>query len=458
MNLWGGRFTKKSHQKFEKFNNSFEIDYRLFHEDIFSSIAWSKILCDVQVLTIQEQKIIETGLYDVEKEFINIKKKNIFNSEDVHSWIEKKLIEKIGILGKKLHTGRSRNDQIATDLKLWCKTKIKILFKKIVKLQTSFLNVAELYQNVIFPGYTHLQRAQPITFSYWCLAYFEMLERDYIKLKHALSNLDYSPLGSGAISGTSWEIDRHKLAQFMSFKTCTNNALDSVSDRDFIIELLSVSSISMMHLSRFSEDFIFYNTNEANFIELEDNITSGSSLLPQKKNPDILELIRGRCSTVYGCLFSVCTLLKGLPLSYNKDLQEEKRHLFLSLDMWESCLDISSLVLKNFKINVQKCQIAVQEGYSNSTELVDYLVQKNVPFREAHHIVGQIIIYAIQKKQPIENLELKELQKYHKKIDQTVYKVLTLKSCLNKKNSFGGSSLKRIEESLKNAKILLLNK
>ncbi|WP_343126573.1 argininosuccinate lyase [Buchnera aphidicola] len=458
MNLWGGRFQEKSHKKFKDFNNSLKIDFRLFKEDILASIAWSQILSDASILTTKEQKIIENGLKNILKNSFTKEKILNSNSEDIHSWVEKELIKKIGVLGKKLHTGRSRNDQISTDLKLWCKSKILQLLCQIKKLQSHLIKIATKYQNTVFPGYTHLQRAQPITFSFWCLAYFEMLERDKKRLNNALENLDLSPLGSGALAGTSWEIDRKKLAKLMNFRTCTNNALDSVSDRDYILELLSVASISMMHLSRFAEDLIFYNSNEANFIEFFDNITSGSSLLPQKKNPDILELIRGRCSTVYGGLFSTLTLLKGLPLSYNKDFQEEKRNLFLSIDIWKSCLEISILVLKNFKINFENCTKAAQKGYSNSTELVDYLVNKKVPFREAHYLVGRIVLKAIKKKKFIEQFTLKELQKYHSCISQDVFEFLTLEASLQKKNSFGGVSPSRVQEALNNAKIILSNK
>ncbi|ABJ90514.1 argininosuccinate lyase [Buchnera aphidicola] len=453
MSLWGGRFTKISNTEFDSFNNSLRIDHRLIKDDIKSSIAWSKILLDVQVLTKKEQKIIENTLLSILK-----KNKNNFtkilssNSEDIHSWLETTVINTIGDLGKKLYTGRSRNDQIATDLKLWCKRKSKKICRRIIQLQNDFLDNAYLHINTIIPGYTHLQRAQPITFSYWCLAYIEMLERDRLRILNLTQFLNSSPLGSGAISGTSWEIDRKKLAFFMGFSEITKNALDSVSDRDFILDILSAAAISMMHLSRFSEDLIFYNSGEANFIELSDSITSGSSLMPQKKNPDILELIRAKCSSVYGSLFSMFSLLKGLPLSYNKDFQEDKNHLFSGLDIWEDCLKISSLVLKNIKLKKSNCKKSAQLGYSNATELAEYLVKKGISFRDSHHITGKIVIASIKKNKCLEELDLLFLKKYCSKIESDVYQHLSLESCLNKKNSIGGVSNKQIKISLDQVK------
>ncbi|VFP87833.1 Argininosuccinate lyase [Buchnera aphidicola (Cinara piceae)] len=461
MSLWGGRFRKVSDIQFKKFNNSLSVDYRLIKDDIKSSIAWSKILLDIKILTNNEQKLIEKTLKWILKKYIyDFNKILSSDSEDIHSWIESILVNKIGELGKKLYTGRSRNDQIATNLKLWCKRKSTCILKAIVKLQRSFFNHASLQQNTIIPGYTHLQRAQPITFSYWCLAYIEMFERDRLRILDVINRLDFSPLGSGAIAGTSWNIDRKKLAKLMGFSDCTTNALDSVSDRDFILDILSAASISMMHLSRFSEDLIFYNSGEANFIELSDAITSGSSLMPQKKNPDILELIRGKCSGVYGSLISMFTLLKGLPLSYNKDFQEDKKYLFQGLDIWEECLNMSSLVLNNMKLNDIHCKKTAQEGYSNATELADYLVSKGISFRDAHHISGNIVIEAISQKKYLEELNLLVLKKYCSVIEKDIYQYLTLESCLEKKNAIGGVSKKQTKIALHNVenRLLLLEK
>ncbi|WP_075431657.1 argininosuccinate lyase [Buchnera aphidicola] len=446
MSLWGGRFTEVSQKQFKIFNRSLSVDYRLVEEDIESSIAWSKMLYETGVLTDQEQNLIEKTLSDILKHHTHdINSILSSDAEDIHSWLEKILIDKIGSLGKKLYTGRSRNDQIATNLKLWCKKKLRNIYLLIIQLQCKFLKQATIHLHTIMPGYTHLQRAQPITFSYWCLAYIEMFERDRKKVKQTLKNLDYSPLGCGAISGTSWFIDRKKLAKLMGFSNCTKNALDSVSDRDFILEILSVACISMMHLSRFSEDLIFYNSGEANFVCLSDSITSGSSLMPQKKNPDILELIRGKCSSVYGSLFSVFTLLKGLPLAYNKDLQEDKKNLFSALDTWEECLIMASVVLRNITVNIDICRVAAEKGYSNATEVADYLVNKGLSFRDAHDIVGKIVIEAINLNQSLVELDLLVYKKYHPFFSQDIYQILTLTSCLDKKNSYGGASFQQTQ-------------
>ncbi|MDE5285286.1 MAG: argininosuccinate lyase, partial [Buchnera aphidicola] len=367
-------------------------------------------------------------------------------SEDIHSWVESQLIKKIGNLGKKLHTGRSRNDQVTTDLKLWCKTQIFYLLEKIVKLQKTFIITAELYNTVIMPGYTHLQRAQPITFSYWCLAYVEMFRRDVSRLQDALKRLNVSPLGSGALSGTAWDIDREKLALSMGFDRSTRNALDSVSDRDYVIELLSIASISMMHLTRFSEDLIFFNSGEADFIELSDTITSGSSLMPQKKNPDALELIRGKCGRVYGSLISILIILKALPLAYNKDMQEDKEGLFDSLKTWNNCLSIAILVLENLHVKDSSCKKSAEKGYSNATEIADYLVKKGLAFREAHKIAGQLVLQAIREKKTLNQLELSVFQKYSALITKDIYKCITLEACLEKRISKGGVSLYQVNK------------
>ncbi|QCI15748.1 argininosuccinate lyase [Buchnera aphidicola] len=453
MALWGGRFVHESHELFKEFNASLPFDCILLEEDIIASIAWSKTLMKSDILTKDEQIKIESALLVLlEESKDNIKNILLSNCEDIHSWVEKKLIDKIGILGKKLHTGRSRNDQITTDLKLWCRKKIYILLENINNLQKHFILSAESYHNIIMPGYTHLQRAQPITFSYWCLAYVEMLKRDASRLKDLLKRLNISPLGSGALSGTAWKIDREDLALSMGFDSATNNALDSVSDRDYIVELLSSASISMMHLSRFSEDLIFFNSGEANFIELSDSITSGSSLMPQKKNPDALELIRAKCGRVHGSLISILIVLKSLPLSYNKDMQEDKEGLFDSIKTWNDCLCIAILVLKSIKIKHESCRKAAEEGYSNATEIADYLVKKGMTFREAHNISGQLVLRAISEKKSLNNLELSTFKIYSNLIDDDIYKNITLESCLEKRLSKGGVAPFQVYEEIIKAK------
>ncbi|QCI20211.1 argininosuccinate lyase [Buchnera aphidicola (Brachycaudus cardui)] len=453
MVLWGGRFINESHKLFKKFNTSLSFDYILVKEDIIASIAWSKALMKSNILTAEEQIKIESGLLSLLTE-IKDNIKNILTSdcEDIHSWVELNLINKIGQLGKKLHTGRSRNDQITTDLRLWCRNEVHIILSNLVNLQKHFILIAEANYNVIIPGYTHLQRAQPITFSYWCLAYVEMLRRDESRLKDVLKRLNISPLGSGALSGAAWKIDREELAASMGFNSASNNALDSVSDRDYVIELLSCASICMMHLSRFSEDLIFFNSGEANFIELSDLVTSGSSLMPQKKNPDALELIRGKCGRVYGSLNSILVVLKALPLSYNKDMQEDKEGLFNSIKTWNDCLCIAVLILKNIKINTECCRQAAEESYSNATEIADYLVKKGLTFREAHNISGQLVLRAISEKKSLNNLQLSVFKIYSNLIEDDIYKNITLESCLEKRLSKGGVAPCQVHQEIIDAK------
>jgi len=449
--LWGGRFLQKNNPLFKKFNSSLDIDFRLVKQDIFASIAWSKALLRSNILTEEEQKKIETALnfllQSVEHDPDLILKSDL---EDVHSWVERELVNIVGVIGKKLHTGRSRNDQVTTDLKLWCKHKVICLFESIKNLKGAFLNISKKNVNTIMPGYTHLQRAQPITFAFWCLAYIEMLNRDIDRLKDAYRRLDISPLGCGALSGTSWNINRKVLAKDLGFASETKNSLDSVSDRDYVIELASIASIGMIHLSRFSEDLIFFNSLESNFITLSDEVTSGSSIMPQKKNPDALELIRSKSGRVIGFLMNILVVLKGLPLSYNKDMQEDKRGLFDSLDTWNNCLLMSTLILENIDINCSRCLEAAQKSYANATELADYLVQKGLAFRDAHHITGRIVLRAIKENVPLENLNLNILKTYCNNIDNDVYGYLTLESILKKRNSKGGVSFQQVKYAIEN--------
>ncbi|WP_343152829.1 argininosuccinate lyase [Buchnera aphidicola] len=449
MSLWGGRFIKEPDRFFKIFNRSLNVDYKLVKQDIFLSIQWSKALTKVNVLTLEEQKKIEFALNAILKE-VEINSKIILESqeEDIHSWIEKKLISSLGSLGKKLHTGRSRNDQVTTDLKLWCKCNIKKILNSVNNLKKKLINLAEKNQKSIMPGYTHLQSAQPITFAYWCLAYLEMFKRDESRLKDALYRLDENPLGSGALAGTAWKINREELSINLGFRTATKNALDSVSDRDYVIELLSTASISMIHLSRFSEDLIFFNSGEVNFIELSDSVTSGSSLMPQKKNPDALELIRGKCGKVCGNLISNMILLKGLPLSYNKDMQEDKKNLFETIEIWINCLKMSVLVLENITVNLKNCRKSAQKGYTNATELADYLVKKGMPFRDAHDITGKIILYASKLNLSLEKIELKVFKNYSNLIEKDVYENISLNSSLKKRDALGGVSFSQVSKMI----------
>ncbi|SFS43346.1 argininosuccinate lyase / amino-acid N-acetyltransferase [Succinivibrio dextrinosolvens] len=458
MALWGGRFTQGPDQRFKDYNDSLKFDYRLALEDIEGSIAWADAIYSAGVLTEQENKDLKKALEELYAEVSeNLDEIAKCDDEDIHSYVERRLIEKVGNLGKKLHTGRSRNDQVAVDLKLWCMKACDHVLSSIDKLQKQLLKVADENQGSIFPGYTHLQRAQPVTFTHWILAYIQMFERDYLRLLNAKELLSTCPLGSAALAGTAYNIDRDALAQALGFKCATRNSLDGVSDRDHVMELLSCASISMVHLSRLAEDLIIYNSGEAKFVELSDKVTSGSSLMPQKKNPDALELIRGKCGRVVGALTGMLVTTKALPLAYDKDLQEDKERLFDAIDTWIDSLDMAALVFEGIKLNQQNAVDAAKGGYSNATELADYLVSKNVPFREAHSIVGRIVLYAISKDKALEDLSVAEFKEYSEVISDDVYPCLQLENILAKRDIIGGVApsqsaleIKRMKEYLEN--------
>lgn len=439
MALWGGRFTQGPDQRFKDYNDSLKFDYRMALEDIEGSIAWADAIFKAGVLTEQEntdlKKALNELLAEVEKDIDSIA---TAGDEDIHSYVERRLIEKVGNLGKKLHTGRSRNDQVALDLKLWCRKAVSDALQSITKLQKELVKVASENQGKIFPGYTHLQRAQPVTFAHWVLAYNQMFERDYQRLLNAKSLMGTCPLGSAALAGTAYDVDREALAHDLGFDRATSNSLDAVSDRDHVMELLSVASISMVHLSRLAEDLIIYNSGEAKFVELSDKVTSGSSLMPQKKNPDALELIRGKCGRVVGALTGMLVTVKALPLAYDKDLQEDKERLFDAMDTWIDSLDMTTLVFEGIKLNEQNAIDAAKGGYSNATELADYLVGKGIPFREAHSIVGRIVLYAISKQKALEDMDVSEYKEFSDVISDDVYPVLQLENILAKRNIKGG--------------------
>ena len=449
MALWGGRFKGQPSLQFKKFNDSLPVDYRMAVQDIVGSIAWAHSIHEVGIIDDDELLRLTAALQELKVSVEdNPKQILLSDAEDIHSWVEIQLIEKTGDLGKKLHTGRSRNDQVATDLKLWCKETGGDLLFALVNLQQAMMNLAEREKDTVLPGYTHLQRAQPITFGHWCLAYVEMFNRDIGRLKDALYRLDVSPLGSGALAGTAYPIDRNALANRLGFRTATMNSLDAVSDRDHVIELLASASISMMHLSRFAEDLIFYNSGEAGFVEMSDLVSSGSSLMPQKKNPDACELIRGKSGRVFGALTGMLTTMKALALAYNKDMQEDKEGLFDALDTWQECMEMAVLVADGLKVNRSRTLAAAQQGYANATELADYLVGKDIPFREAHHIVGEVVLAAIDKGVPLEDLTISQLKEFSDKIEQDVYQHLSIESTLNKREALGGTSRSQVEKAL----------
>ncbi|MCR5536428.1 MAG: argininosuccinate lyase [Succinivibrio sp.] len=456
MALWGGRFKEGPDQRFKDFNDSLKFDYRLAVEDIEGSECWAEAICQAGVLTAAECQSLKQALEELKSEVLaDPQAVAQAGDEDIHSFVERRLIEKIGNLGKKLHTGRSRNDQVALDLKLWCKKACHEVKQAIIQVEKQLVATAERYQGCIFPGYTHLQRAQPVTFAHWVLAYAQMLERDYQRLSNAEELMQTSPLGSAALAGTAYPIDREKLAQALGFKHATHNSLDAVADRDHVMELLSCASISMVHLSRLAEDLIIYNSGEAKFVTLSDKVTSGSSLMPQKKNPDALELIRGKCGRVIGALSGMLVTCKALPLAYDKDLQEDKERLFDAVDTWLACLEMTALVFEGLVLNEDQALQAAKGGYANATELADYLVAHNLPFREAHSLVGQIVLYAIEQHKALEELSLEEFRRFSAVIDDTVYPHLHFDKILAARDVLGGVALGQTAGEIKDWQTLL---
>lgn len=441
MALWGGRFTQGPDQRFKDFNDSLKFDCAMALEDIDGSIGWAKAICEAGVLTLEEKDKLIQALNELKQEIADDPHKIAGEAdEDIHSYVERRLIEKVGQLGKKLHTGRSRNDQVALDLKLWCRASSVKISEALVHLEKTLVECAKRHQGQIFPGYTHLQRAQPITFSHYILSYVQMFERDYKRLQNALDLMSTCPLGSAALAGTAYKIDRDALAVDLGFKEATFNSLDAVSDRDHVLELLSCASISMVHLSRLAEDLIIYNSGEAGFLELSDKVTSGSSLMPQKKNPDALELIRGKCGRVVGALTGMLVTMKALPMAYDKDLQEDKERLFDAMDTWHSCLDMAALCFEDLKLRESKVESAAKGGYSNATELADYLVSKGIAFREAHEIVGRTVLYAIEKNKALEDLSVDEFEKFSQVVGGDVYECLKLENIVAKRDIKGGTA------------------
>jgi argininosuccinate lyase len=449
MSLWGGRFQDGSSAMFRRVNDSLPFDRALASQDIRGSIAWSKAIYKAGVLTQDEQQQLESALQALlvkaeagELDF------DASNEEDIHSFVEATLIEQLGDIARKLHTGRSRNDQVATDFRLWCRDHVDLLIADLENVRASLVGSASSNKTVILPGYTHLQRAQPVRYPHWCLAYVEMFKRDISRLQDLKARLNKCPLGSGALAGTTYPIDRQEIADDLGFDSPCLNSLDAVSDRDFVLEILFAASTSMMHMSRMAEDLIFFNSGEAGFITLGDQVTSGSSLMPQKKNPDALELIRGKCGRVFGSLQGMLVTMKGLPLAYNKDMQEDKEGVLDAVTNWHICLCIAVEVIDSIKLDAERCAKAAREGYANATELADYLVDKGIPFRTAHDISDQVVLAALEQKKAIEDLDLAELQKYSELIEDDVYPILQLEYLVDKRNIVGGTGMAPVSAAL----------
>ena len=432
--------------QFADFNNSFRFDRRLFEADVIASIAYCEALEGARVLTADESSQIRNALENIlEQGRTDETYFNDSTAEDVHSFVEARLIELTGDLGRRLHTGRSRNDQVATDFRIWIREAIDKLDATARDLQSALLAQAETYRDVVIPGYTHLQRAQPVLLAHWALAYVEMLARDRERLTEVRRRVNILPLGSAALAGTSYPIDREALGARLGFEGVSQNSLDAVSDRDFCVEFLSACSLIMVHLSRLAEDIILYATTEFSFFQLGDAIATGSSLMPQKKNPDSMELVRGKAGRVFGDLLGLLTTLKGLPLAYNKDMQEDKESVFDAFDTTASSLKISATVIRNISVTQPSLH-----GYMNATELADYLVRKGMAFREAHETVGKIVMRAIELGKELEGLSIEELRQFSALISEDVYEALSLERTLATKSQIGGTSREAVEDALRN--------
>ena len=455
-NLWGGRFTDKADPRFAEFNASFRFDRRLFEADVRGSIAHCNGLQRGGVLTEEEAAQIKKALNSILEHWAA--DPDYFEKgpqEDVHTFVEAQLWEMAGAAGRKLHTGRSRNDQVATDMRLWLREEIDGIGKCLRATQEAFLDLAEAHCDAVIPGYTHMQRAQPVLFAHWCLAYFEMLARDRQRLADVRKRVNVMPLGAAALAGTSYPIDREAVARELGFASIARNSLDAVSDRDFCVEFLSACSLIMIHLSRLAEDVIIYSTSEFGFVELGDAVSTGSSLMPQKKNPDSLELVRGKSGRVLGHLAGLLVMLKGLPLAYDKDMQEDKEAVFDASDTVKACLEVTATVLRNLRVNEERTREDASKGYMNATELADYLVRKGMPFREAHETVGQIVVHAIEHGSELQDLTLFDLRSFSELIREDVHEALSLESTLGTKSQTGGTSRAQVAEALTAARTAL---
>ncbi len=435
----------------EKFTSSIDFDKRLYKEDVAGSIAWANALKRAKVITSAEAGRIIKGLSGILAGIENGKLKLKGELEDIHMNIESLLIKKIGDTGKKLHTGRSRNDQVATDLRLYLKKDISEVLNNLSVLQKVLIKIAQENISVIMPGYTHMQQAQPILFSHYVMAYFEMLQRDRERFNDALKRIDVMPLGSGALAGCAYPVDRAALAKALGFKNISLNSLDAVSDRDFVAEALFCTSLAMMHLSRFCSELILWSSSDYGFIEIGDAYTTGSSLMPQKKNPDVAELVRGKTGRVYGDLFNILTVMKGLSLTYNRDLQEDKEPLFNSLDTLKASLNIFSEMLSSVKINAKAMKNAVRNTIV-ATDLADYLVGKGMPFRAAHETAGNIVAYCEKSKKDINALSLREFRKFSNMIDEDVYGSITIEKSIEARNVIGGTATRQVLRAIQSAK------
>ncbi len=447
--LWGGRFTKETDDLVYRFNASIHFDKRLFEQDIEGSIAHVVMLEKQGIISLEEKDAIVKGLTgirtDVEQGSLSITDE----FEDIHSFVEAKLIERIGDAGKKMHTGRSRNDQVALDMKLYIRGEVLKISDCLQDLMGTLISIMENNLTTYMPGFTHLQKAQPTTLAHHMGAYFEMFKRDWQRLSDIYRRMNYCPLGAGAFAGTTYPLDRAYTASLMGFEGPTLNSMDSVADRDYIIELLSALSTIMMHLSRFSEEVIIWNSNEYRFVEIDDGFSTGSSIMPQKKNPDIAELVRGKTGRVYGALVSILTTMKGIPLAYNKDMQEDKEVTFDAIETVKNCLVLFNGMLETMKFNHPVMEQSAMNGFTNATDAADYLVGKGVPFRDAHGIIGRLVLYCLEKNTCIDKLSIRELQAISPVFEADIYDAVSLKTCVEKRLTIGAPGQEAMKEVIR---------
>lgn len=447
--LWGGRFTKETDDLVYQFNASIHFDKKLFEQDIEGSIAHVVMLEKQGVISLEEKDAIVKGLTGIRTDVEQGKLAISEEFEDIHSFVETKLIERIGDAGKKMHTGRSRNDQVALDMKLYVRSEVLIVSDCLLGLMDTLISIMENNLTTYMPGFTHLQKAQPTTLAHHMGAYFEMFKRDWLRLSDIYKRMNYCPLGSGAFAGTTYPLDRAYTAALMGFEGPTLNSMDSVADRDYIIEFLSALSTIMMHLSRFSEEVIIWNSNEYRFVDIDDGFSTGSSIMPQKKNPDIAELVRGKTGRVYGALVSILTTMKGIPLAYNKDMQEDKEVTFDAIETVKSCLVLFNGMLETMKFNHPVMEQSAMNGFTNATDAADYLVGKGVPFRDAHGIIGRLVLYCIEKNTCIDNLSIQELQEISPVFEADIYEAVSLKTCVEKRLTIGAPGQEAMKEVIR---------
>ena len=446
MKLWGGRFTKEENQLVHNFNESLSFDQKFYRQDIQGSMAHVKMLAETGIISKEDRETILKGLESILADIENGKLEFTNEHEDIHSFVEANLIERVGEAGKRLHTGRSRNDQVALDMKLYTRDEIKEIDGLVKELLLVLHDIMKDNIDTYMPGFTHLQKAQPVTLAHHVGAYFEMFKRDRGRLNDIYERMNYCPLGSGALAGTTYPLDRELTASLLGFYGPTLNSMDSVSDRDYLIELLSALSTIMMHLSRFSEEIIIWNTNEYRFVEIDDAYSTGSSIMPQKKNPDIAELVRGKSGRVYGALVSMLTTMKGIPLAYNKDMQEDKEFTFDAIDTVKGCLALFTGMVRTMTFRKDVMEASAKNGFTNATDAADYLVGKGVPFRDAHGIVGQLVLFCIDKNIALDDMTLEEYKAISPVFEEDIYEAISLKTCVEKRVTIGAPGMEAMKK------------